>query len=109
MPWKGGSLYKKGIVVNNRKAIGFKGIVTKAELLNGGTGYYNTKTEVLPTTCGTGSQSGPWNCKVNVVAIGGVVKEIIIASGGLGYSLNDILLIKSGGNNCTFKAVNVCL
>lgn len=80
----------------------FKGVVLGAVLVDGGTGYSDATG--LATVGGSGAQQGFLNCKVDITTTDGVVSQIIINSGGLGYTLNDVLIVRGGNNNCTFKA-----
>ena len=98
-------LYSKTLPINQEEIIvktPWKGVVLGAIILDGGTGYVNSTN--LPTIGGTGPQTGQFNCKVDITTTAGVVTGITINSGGIGYTLNDILVVNVGEKNCTFKA-----
>ena len=89
---------------NNEKAT-FNGIVLGGEIIKSGT-YYTDSTN-LSTIGGTGPQSGPLNCKVDIITNNGEVTNITIHSGGFGYTNHDTLIVVGGKNNCTFRAIPV--
>ena len=80
----------------------FNGVVLGAVIVDGGTDYVDSTN--LPTIGGTGPQEGPFNCKVDIVTTSGVVTAITINSGGIGYTLDDTLIVNTGDRNCIFKA-----
>ena len=77
------------------------GVISKVTIVNGGTGYFVMND--VATKGGTGSQSGPYNCKINITSIGKdrSVVSVEVANGGVGYSNGDILVIMDGDRNCT--------
>lgn len=98
-------LYSKTLPTKQEEAIvktPWKGVVLGAVLINEGSGYVNSTN--LPTIGGSGSQTGQFNCKVDITTTAGAVTGITINSGGIGYSLNDVLVVNVGEKNCTFRA-----
>ena len=108
MGWLGKRLYKviklkqETRLPSNPLVQGFNGVVLGAIIQSGGTGYSDLTN--VDTIGGSGPQSGQFNCKVNITTTAGVVTSITIKSGGIGYTLNDTLIVVAGDRNCTFKA-----
>lgn len=83
----------------------FYGSIQTIQELTSGIDYGNG--QGISTSGGDGPQDGNFNCTVDITSLSGQVQKISLRNPGLHYKQGNVLYVKTGNGDCSFRVLSV--
>jgi hypothetical protein len=83
----------------------FYGSIQTIQELTPGSDYGNG--QGISTSGGDGPQDGNFNCTVDITSLSGQVQKISLRNPGLQYKPGNVLYVKTGNGDCSFRVLSV--